>query len=161
MERTPLFSGAGDGCQARAELMMRDANSRHTSQTFQRQCQEKMNSDDPFHRAISHVWADGQDNAQQQSKPMNTLDAIDGYLKFSCLYCGQHMECEPRFSGRQMLCPRCDHRLVIPKLRGASQARQAATIPATWDTEVPQPGIEIPTRHRHHDASNPGLAQAA
>jgi DNA-directed RNA polymerase subunit RPC12/RpoP len=80
------------------------------------------------------------------------------YLKFTCIYCGQHMECNPRFAGRQILCPACLHRVVIPAARGGSPASQAVSTPCTWDTLVPMPDIEIPTRYRGRTATNAVLA---
>ena len=78
------------------------------------------------------------------------------YLKFNCIYCGQHLECEPHLSGRQVLCPSCLHRIAIPAPRASNPAPRALAVPNTWDTHVPFPRLEIPTRHR-----NPVLAQAA
>lgn len=80
---------------------------------------------------------------------INTMKPTNGCLKFNCIYCGQHMECDPRFSGRQILCPACLHRLVIPTPRGGGPARQSLPIPHTWDTDVPLPRLEIPTRYRN------------
>lgn len=92
---------------------------------------------------------------------MNTLNSTNGCLKFNCLYCGQRMECEPHHSGRQILCPACLHRLVIPKPRGGSPARAVVSAPETWDTDVPLPRLEMPTRRREILVANLGLAQAA
>lgn len=93
--------------------------------------------------------------------PITKTTTTIGFLKFNCLYCGQHMECDPRFAGRQILCPACLHRLVIPKPRGGGPARQALFAPETWDTDVPLPRFEIPTRHRNLAVANLGLAHAA
>jgi DNA-directed RNA polymerase subunit RPC12/RpoP len=82
-------------------------------------------------------------------------------LKFHCLYCGQHMECAPGFSGRQMLCPACRHRIVIPAPRGGGPARRSLPVVETWDKFVPLPELEIPTRHGHTTPSNPALARLA
>ncbi|HMP82027.1 MAG TPA: hypothetical protein PKA41_04890 [Verrucomicrobiota bacterium] len=65
--------------------------------------------------------------------------------KFSCIYCGQHMECETRHSGRQILCPACLHRLVIPKPRSGGLASAIPSVPETWDTDVPLPQLDILT----------------
>jgi DNA-directed RNA polymerase subunit RPC12/RpoP len=92
---------------------------------------------------------------------MNAMNTVRTYLKFNCIYCGQHMECDPRFSGRQILCPGCLHRIVIPTPRGGTPVRQALFATQTWDTHVPLPSVEIPTRHRRGIAPNPMLAQAA
>ena len=50
------------------------------------------------------------------------------YMKFSCIYCGQHLECETRFCGRQTLCPACLHRTVIPGPRTAAEVKQNAAL---------------------------------
>ena len=80
------------------------------------------------------------------------------YFKFVCIYCGQHMECKPRLCGRQMLCPACDHRIVIPMMPGSTAAGQHASVPDTWDTSVLTPRVEPPTRYCQRMASNPVLA---
>lgn len=82
------------------------------------------------------------------------------YMKFTCIYCGQRMECDPRFAGRQILCPACLHRIVIPDSRGGNPAGRFLPIPQTWDARVPLPGIEIPTRYRLA-AMNAGAASPA
>jgi DNA-directed RNA polymerase subunit RPC12/RpoP len=86
---------------------------------------------------------------------------MNTYFKFVCIYCGQHMECKPRLCGRQMLCPACDHRIVIPMMPENPAAVRHVSAPDTWDTAVPTPKVETPTRYRHRLASNPVLAQAA
>jgi len=83
------------------------------------------------------------------------------YFKFVCIYCGQHMECKPCFCGRQMLCPACSHRIVIPMMPKGLAAGQHALAPDTWDPSVPTPRVETPTRYRHQMGSNRMLAQAA
>ena len=49
---------------------------------------------DPFCGEISYVWLDWE-------------LSMKNYIKFTCVYCGQHIECEPEFSGRQFHCPAC------------------------------------------------------
>lgn len=78
---------------------------------------------------------------------MNTLNPFNGCLKFNCLYCGQHIECAPRLAGRQLLCPTCQHRIVIPPPNGGSQIRRALSDVFTWDDNVPLPNLELSTRH--------------
>ena len=68
------------------------------------------------------------------------------YLKFNCIYCGQHMEAEPRFALRQLQCPSCSARIVIPasdEMRAVQRLQPAET----WDTIVPPAEISQPTRH--------------
>lgn len=68
------------------------------------------------------------------------------YIKFHCIYCGKHMEAEPRFALRQLQCPGCNARIVIPapeELKTAQHLHPAET----WDTVVPQPDVSLPTRY--------------
>ena len=74
------------------------------------------------------------------------------YIKFTCLYCGQHMECEPRFCGRQMQCPACLHRIVIPLTPAQKAAGLAVKSLGTWDTWVPKPSVLTPTRYHDRTA---------
>jgi DNA-directed RNA polymerase subunit RPC12/RpoP len=68
------------------------------------------------------------------------------HLKFHCLYCGQHMECHPRLAGRQLLCPTCLHRIVIPVTPDLETISQVRPKRDTWDTHVPVPNIMVPCR---------------
>jgi DNA-directed RNA polymerase subunit RPC12/RpoP len=68
------------------------------------------------------------------------------YIKFNCIFCGQHMEAESRFALRQLQCPACNGRIVIPapgKLRAGQRLQQAET----WDTLVPLAEVSLPTRY--------------
>lgn len=68
------------------------------------------------------------------------------YIKFHCIYCGQHMEAETRFALRQLQCPACNARIAIPapeKLKSSEGLQQ----PETWDTLVPRPEVSMPTRY--------------
>lgn len=42
--------------------------------------------------------------------------AVNDQIKFSCLSCGQHIECDVTESGRPMLCPACGANLTVPQL---------------------------------------------
>jgi len=80
------------------------------------------------------------------------------YIKLACIYCGQRMECHPCFTGRQILCPACLHRIVIPP--GQVGQPPAPPVPArrTWGADVPLPKLEIPTRYRRRMSPTPALA---
>jgi hypothetical protein len=80
------------------------------------------------------------------------------YMKFACIYCGQHMEYTPRLCGCQILLPVCDHRIVIPVHPARPTFRQTAPVRDAWDTSVPIPLVEMPTRCRHRMAHNAVLA---
>jgi len=69
------------------------------------------------------------------------------YFTFSCIYCGQHVECEPRLCGRHLRCPRCLHRIAIPLVAQQKPTGQVFKSPPTWDAWVPEPSVEIPTRY--------------
>jgi hypothetical protein len=85
---------------------------------------------------------------QMKGKHMKT------YMKFACIYCGQHMECKPRLCGCQILCPACSHRIVIPR----PMTSQPAPVQDAWATSVPMPLVEIPTRYQNGMARNAVLA---
>jgi DNA-directed RNA polymerase subunit RPC12/RpoP len=76
---------------------------------------------------------------------------MKNYIKFACVYCGQHVECGPEFSGRQFHCPACRQRLVVPPPDGSQATRPPASVNQTWDTQVPDPRVETPTRYRMPD----------
>jgi DNA-directed RNA polymerase subunit RPC12/RpoP len=82
------------------------------------------------------------------------------YMKFNCIYCGQHMECDPRMAGRQILCPTCLHRIVIPTPTGGKTPIQPMLRCAMWEPDVPLPTLEVPTRYRWRLKQNPALARA-
>jgi DNA-directed RNA polymerase subunit RPC12/RpoP len=66
------------------------------------------------------------------------------YFKFACIYCGQHIECESGLSGRQIKCPACRSRIVIPAEQKGRPARKQPMTKFTWDTVVPTPEIKNP-----------------
>jgi DNA-directed RNA polymerase subunit RPC12/RpoP len=82
------------------------------------------------------------------------------YMKFACIYCGQHMECKPRLCGCQILCPTCGHRIVIPvhPAHPTPTTSQPALVREAWDTSVPMPLVDIPTRYQNRMARNGVLA---
>jgi len=55
------------------------------------------------------------------------------------------MECNPQLAGRQLLCPTCLHRIVVPPENGAIESK---SVQETWDTDVPFPRVETPTRYQ-------------
>ncbi len=63
-------------------------------------------------------------------------------FKFACVYCGQHIECETGLSGRQIKCPACHSRIVIPAEEKGKPARKEPLTKFTWDTVVPTPKVE-------------------
>ena len=41
-------------------------------------------------------------------------------FKFTCPQCGQHIECDPGYSGAQINCPTCQKPIVVPQVPGAA-----------------------------------------
>jgi DNA-directed RNA polymerase subunit RPC12/RpoP len=73
---------------------------------------------------------------------------MNTYFKFACIYCGQHLECETSLSGRQMKCPACHNRIVVPAQEKGQPARREPLTKFTWDTIIPTPGVEAPKSPR-------------
>ena len=69
-------------------------------------------------------------------------------FKFACVYCGQHIECETSLSGRQIKCPACHSRIVIPAQEKGQPARKQPLTKFTWDTVVPTPKVAEPKSRR-------------
>jgi DNA-directed RNA polymerase subunit RPC12/RpoP len=66
-------------------------------------------------------------------------------LKFSCPHCDQHIQCDSKFSGRQIQCPGCSHLIVIPPSPTVvEQGNYQAQSGMTWATHVPPPQVERP-----------------
>jgi DNA-directed RNA polymerase subunit RPC12/RpoP len=76
---------------------------------------------------------------------------MNNYLKFACVYCGQHIECKPELSGRQFHCPACHQRLVVPPALEKQAHGAANSMNATWATQVPDPNVETPTRYLYRN----------
>jgi len=59
-------------------------------------------------------------------------------FKFSCPHCEQHIQCDDKFSGKQIQCPGCNHLIVIPASpTQAAQGNYQAQSGMTWATFVP------------------------
>jgi DNA-directed RNA polymerase subunit RPC12/RpoP len=69
------------------------------------------------------------------------------YIKFSCVYCGQHIECDPSLHGRQFHCPGCKQKIVVPPRAAPQSGHAVQSVNDTWDTEIPDPNTETPTRY--------------
>jgi DNA-directed RNA polymerase subunit RPC12/RpoP len=55
-------------------------------------------------------------------------------LKFSCSHCGQHLQCDEQYSGRQISCPKCHGMTVVPPAPG----KAAPVLPKSGMTFVPE-----------------------
>ena len=65
------------------------------------------------------------------------------YIKFNCVYCGQHIECESGLRGRRMHCPSCKVPIVIPVQTAVPSLNRAPlTTTFTWATDVPEPELD-------------------
>jgi outer membrane lipoprotein-sorting protein len=50
-------------------------------------------------------------------------------FKFSCPQCGQHIQCDPGYSGVQINCPSCQQAIVVPQVPRAAAAPAAPPVP--------------------------------
>jgi DNA-directed RNA polymerase subunit RPC12/RpoP len=135
------------------KLGRRGGSRMHAPKAFERSLRKYV---DPFRLRFSHYMMRGEN--KKLLKAMNILNPINHYMKFSCIYCGQRMECILRLAGRQFLCPSCQHRIVIPTLRGSNPEIKTLLAAHTWDEFVPLPQIEVPTRHQSPVPANGILA---
>jgi hypothetical protein len=57
-------------------------------------------------------------------------------FKFACPLCNQHLQCDERFSGREIQCPSCHHLIHIPPVPGKT-AQYTPESGKTWATYIP------------------------
>ena len=69
------------------------------------------------------------------------------YLKYNCIFCGQHMEYEPQHAGRQLKCPACDHKIALPAGPQKNSLEAAKDDSLNWTEDVPMPDVSTPTRY--------------
>ena len=50
-------------------------------------------------------------------------------FKFSCPRCGQHIQCDPGYSGSQINCPSCQQAIVVPQAPHSAAAPSAPLVP--------------------------------
>ena len=65
-------------------------------------------------------------------------------FKFNCSHCGQHLQCEEQYSGREIECPTCHVLIRIPPVPGQTALYEAES-GQTWMTHIssrpaPPPG---------------------
>jgi DNA-directed RNA polymerase subunit RPC12/RpoP len=64
-------------------------------------------------------------------------------LKFNCSHCGQHLQCEEQYRGRQISCPKCHAMTVVPSIPqkvAPAGARSGMTfVPESWQTPPSPP----------------------
>lgn len=66
---------------------------------------------------------------------------MDIYHKFSCIYCGQHIEVDSACVGRQFHCPSCKGKLVVPSPVHPRADERLKPIDQTWGPSVPDPKV--------------------
>ena len=64
-------------------------------------------------------------------------------LKFSCPKCGQHMQCDEQYSGREIQCPDCNLLIRIPPVPGKT-AQYSPESGKTWATYVSSSTVPPP-----------------
>ena len=67
---------------------------------------------------------------------------MNDQIKFSCLACGQHIECDVTESGRSMLCPNCHANLTVPRVMEMDTVPEPE--PSTPITPPPVLGAKLP-----------------
>ena len=60
-----------------------------------------------------------------------------------------------------MTCPACGHRIVIPITGNHGPANLVLIAPNVWDTSIPMPKVQVPTRYRTPMPRKSMLAQTA
>jgi DNA-directed RNA polymerase subunit RPC12/RpoP len=50
-------------------------------------------------------------------------------FRFSCPRCGQKFQGEERYAGKQMLCPGCQHLMMVPPLKSGTAPGSASPEP--------------------------------
>jgi hypothetical protein len=65
-------------------------------------------------------------------------------LKFNCAHCGQRLECDDAYSGRQITCPKCKATTVVPGVAGEAtpspQKSGMTYVPEDWRRPPPAAG---------------------
>jgi len=69
-------------------------------------------------------------------------------FKFNCSHCGQRLECDPQYAGRQIPCPACHALTVVPAVPGTAvpspQKSGMTYVPESWRTPPPPAEGEEP-----------------
>ncbi|HYV27604.1 MAG TPA: hypothetical protein VFA77_08740 [Candidatus Eisenbacteria bacterium] len=74
---------------------------------------------------------------------MKALFAMSDF-KFACPHCAQRLRCDDRHVGRQILCPKCQHLIVIPAPSGHSFSRQDGAGASNSDATI-APQVTLPS----------------
>ena len=65
-------------------------------------------------------------------------------FKFDCSHCGQRMQCDEKFAGKQIKCPACEHLILIPAPPNAAPEQYKPESGKTWATFVGSPVVPRP-----------------
>jgi hypothetical protein len=84
-------------------------------------------------------------------------------FKFSCPRCGQHIQCDPGYSGAQINCPSCQQTIVVPQAPHSAAAPAAPLVPPVPPPAAPglstKQSTTAPASGRRF-AGAPGLTSA-
>jgi len=62
-------------------------------------------------------------------------------FKFECVHCGQRLQCDDQFAGRQIACPSCKKTVTVPTPDGKTTPYPAKTgmtfVPESWRGNQP------------------------
>jgi len=74
-------------------------------------------------------------------------ESLMSQLKFNCSHCGQRLECDPQYAGRQIPCPACHALTVVPAVPEESvpspRKSGMTSVPESW--QKPAPGKSPPS----------------
>jgi hypothetical protein len=74
--------------------------------------------------------------------PFLSHETIMSELKFSCSHCGQHLQCDEQYVGRQIACPTCHAMTAVPPVPGktapAPQKSGMTFVPESWQAPPPR-----------------------
>jgi DNA-directed RNA polymerase subunit RPC12/RpoP len=74
-------------------------------------------------------------------------ESLMSQLKFNCSHCGQRLECDPQYAGRQIPCPACHALTVVPavpeKAAPSPQKSGMTFVPDSW--QKPDPARSVPS----------------
>ena len=64
-------------------------------------------------------------------------------FKFECIHCGQRLQCDEQFAGRQIACPSCKQNVIVPPAGGKATPYPAKTgmtfVPESWRSKQQAP----------------------
>src|SRR5438046_2616099 len=64
-------------------------------------------------------------------------------IKFACPTCQQHIQCEDGYAGREIACPTCNSKMIVPRPVGIPAAPVGAGR-LRISTDAPPPSVSTP-----------------